>query len=177
MFIQVHDKTFSLYISEKEIKREVQRVAEEIGHDFPEEKPLLVCILKGALFFFADLLEALQIPCDLTFYRVSSYSGFSSVGNVRETAPFPRDVRERKVIVVEDMIDTGNTMEFLIKRLKELGASEVKIASMFMKPGKFRKTFPIDYCGMEISDEFIVGYGLDYDEEGRNYPDIYRVVE
>lgn len=177
MLIQVHDKTFSPYISEKEIQREVQRVAEEIRRDFPEEKPFLICILKGALFFFADLLEALQIPCDLTFYRVSSYSGFSSNENVRETTPFPRDVRERRVVIVEDMIDTGNTMEFLIQRLKELGAAEVKIASMFMKPGKFRKSFPIDYCGLEISDEFIVGYGLDYDEEGRNYPDVYRVVE
>ncbi|MBQ2820834.1 MAG: hypoxanthine phosphoribosyltransferase [Thermoguttaceae bacterium] len=177
MSIQVLDKVFSLYISEKEIQLQVQRIAEEIQQDFSNEKPFLVCILKGALFFFADLLEALAIPCDLTFYRVSSYSGLASTENIQEAAPFPRDINGRKVIIVDDLIDTGNTMEFLISHLKKLGASEVRIASLFFKPGKFKKDFPIDYYGMEISDEFIVGYGLDYDEEGRNYPDIYRVNE
>lgn len=177
MTIQILDKKFSPYLSEAQIHEAVLRVGKALTAELSDSRPLFVCILRGALFFFADLLEELHFSFDLAFYRVSSYEGTQSSHQVREQMPFPRNVKGRTVVLVEDIVETGETMEFLLQKFREMGAHEVRVATLLLKPGKFHQQFPIHYCGFSIGDEFIVGYGLDYRQEGRNLPQIYRIEE
>ena len=172
MKVQILDKTFVPYISQDEIEAAVKRLTHQMNEELKDSCPLFVCILKGAVFFFADLMENIDIPHNMTFFRISSYTGTQSSGNVRAAKPFPRPVEGRTVVIVEDIVETGNSMHFLRTKLLELGAKEVRIAALFFKPGKCKKELTIDYCGFEITDEFIVGYGLDYAEMYRNLPDV-----
>lgn len=176
MKVQILDKTFVPYISQDEIEAAVKRLTHQMNEELKDACPLFVCILKGAVFFFADLMENIDIPHNMTFFRISSYTGTQSSGNVRAAKPFPRPVEGRTVVIVEDIVETGNSMHFLRTKLLELGAKEVRIAALFFKPGKCKKELTIDYCGFEITDEFIVGYGLDYCEQGRELPSIYQLA-
>ena len=175
MTIQILDKKFVPYLSESQIQAQVRRVASEMTRDLKGEKPILACVLKGALFFFADLLENIQFPHEIAFGRVSSYVGTQSAGKIQELAKIRKSVAGRTVVFVEDIVESGVTMEYLRQKTLERGAKNVKIAALFLKPGKFHKDFPIDYVGFSIPDDFIVGYGLDYNEAGRNLPDVYQI--
>lgn len=173
--MKVKDKDFEVYISEDELDAIVQRVAREVSRDY-EGKDLVACpILTGAFMFAADLVRKLLVKCEVCFVRYTSYSGMSSTGVVKCGLPFPPTLKGRDVLIVEDVVDTGLSMK---KMLEEVWAQEprsVKICTLFFKPDAFKEDFKVDYVGREIGNEFIVGYGLDYDEEGRELKEVWKV--
>lgn len=173
--IQVKDKCFELYIPDGEIQRRVAEVAARIKADMAGERPLLVGILTGAYMFAADLSRALDGEYEMTFARYSSYVGTNSTGQLVEVMPIQADVKDRIVILVEDVIDSGLTMSLVRARCLELGAREVRLATMLFKPAALRADLTPDYVCFEIPNDFVVGHGLDYDEFGRVYKDIYRL--
>jgi len=175
--IKVNDKEFELFISSEKIQNSIQMMAEKINADAADKKPLFIVILNGAFVFAADLIKNITIPCEVTFIKLSSYSGTQSTHVVREMIGLDVSLSNRYVIVVEDIIDTGITMEYITNQLKKLDAREVKVATLLLKPHALKREVTIDYAGLEIPNDFIVGYGLDYDGFGRNYPDIYKIVE
>ncbi|MDR2810103.1 MAG: hypoxanthine phosphoribosyltransferase [Tannerellaceae bacterium] len=176
--IQLKDKKFELFIPEKDIQAAICRMAEQIRKDTENHNPLFVGILNGAFMFIADLMHRLNGPYELTFARYSSYHGTTTSGEIQEIMPIKSSIKGRSLILLEDIIDTGLTMHYLKEKLNEEGAGEVKLATMLFKPGalQYNDVTP-DYVGLAIPNDFIVGYGLDYDELGRAYRDIYRLVE
>lgn len=175
--VQLHDKRFSVSIAADKIDNAVQQVADQINTDYKGKNPLFLVVLNGAFMFASDLFKKLTIDCEVSFVKLSSYSGTSSTHVVRELIGLDEALTNRDVIVVEDIIDTGITMENTIQKLKHLQAADVKIVTLLYKPLAFQKDYPIDYIGIEIPNDFIVGYGLDYDGLGRNLPDIYKIIE
>ncbi len=175
--VRLHNKTFKPYIPTEEIALKVSELAKKINKDLADKNPLFVIVLNGAFIFAADLLKEVNIDCNITFVKLSSYVGTQTSHTVRELIGLDESIQGRHVVLVEDIIDTGITMNNTIKKFKEMGAADVKIATLLFKPNSFQKDFHIDYIGMEIANEFIVGYGLDYDGLGRNLPDIYQITE
>ncbi len=175
--ITVCDKHFELYIPEAEIKTIVSRMAREISNDLRDSNPLFVPILTGSFLFMADLVRELDFDVDVSFARYTSYSGTGSTGHVSVDLPFSERCKGRNVVIVEDIVDTGITMDFLLSKLQELQPASIRIATFLFKPGCFQKNFKIDYIGRSISNDFIVGYGLDYNALGRGYRDIYVLAE
>ncbi len=177
--IVLKDRVFRTMIPAKQIEAAVERVAEQINNDYKDQRgiPLIVGVLNGSFIFMADLVRRLNIPCELIFVKISSYSGMSTSGKVRSLIGLDRSIEGRDVIVVEDIVDTGVSITYLLETLRKEGAGSVKVCTLFFKPDSYRATEHIDYKAMEIGDEFIVGYGLDYDGVGRELPDIYVVEE
>ena len=177
MTIQVLDKQFKPYITEKEIGEIVKGLADRLSADYKGRFPLMMPILNGTIFFAADLLRTMSIDSEVSFVKMSSYSGTQSTGQVKELIGFSENVSGRDVVLVEDVIETGISMEYTLKRLWELKPASVKICTLVFKPNMFQKDFKIDYIGREIGDDFIVGYGFDYNGHGRTYKDIYVLSE
>ena len=175
--IKVLDKRFKKFISNEEINHAIDKVADEINADMKDKNPLFIVVLNGAFMFAADLFKKVDIPCEISFVKLSSYVGTHTTSTVRELIGLDKILEGRNVILIEDIIDTGITMNVTIPKLKELKAKDVKIATLLFKPEAFQKDYKIDYVGMEIPNDFIIGYGLDYDGYGRNYPDIYKIIE
>ena len=174
--ITLKDKTFKPYIPYETLSGHIDEVAGRINADFRgcTDIPVIVCVLNGSIMFTAELMKRLDFNCELVSVKLSSYSGTESTGKVRQVMGMTGSVKGRRVIVVEDIVDTGNTIVEL-KRLmaEEYGATEVRICTMLLKPEVYTKDVKLDYVGMEIPNRFIVGFGLDYDELGRNFRDIY----
>ncbi|MGL5957216.1 MAG: hypoxanthine phosphoribosyltransferase, partial [Phocaeicola sp.] len=156
---------------------EVARVANEINRDLAGEEPLLVSVLNGAFIFTADLMRNITLPHEVSFVRVASYEGTESTGTIKNLIGLNENIEGRSVIIVEDIVDTGFTMNYLVDALKAKNPKEVRIATLLLKPDKLKVELNIDYIAMSIPNDFIVGYGLDYDGQGRNYRDIYVVAE
>ena len=175
--IQVKDKSFSLFISATEIDQTVAKVAAHIEHDLKGKIPLFIVVLNGAYMFAADLIRKIDFDCEITFVRLSSYSGLETTSKVREVIGLYENVADRDIVIIEDIIDTGISMGFFLNKLKDTSARSVSLATLLFKPDAFKKDYHIEYIGIKIPNEFIVGYGLDYDGLGRNYPDIYKIVE
>ncbi len=175
--ITIKDKNFRVSISNEEIQQKVKALAEQMNRDYEGKIPVFVCILNGAFVFCADLVRYLTFQPDIVFAKYSSYEGMDTTGKVVEKLGVDFDLTGRDVVIVEDIIDTGITMKHVIPIFETKGAASVKIATLLMKPEKLQTDIKVDYCAMEIPNEFIVGYGLDYDGLGRNYKDIYTVVE
>jgi hypoxanthine phosphoribosyltransferase len=175
--IKVHNKEFSKFIDASQIEKAVETIANQINTDLAGKNPLFLVVLNGAFMFAADLLKKITIPCQISFVKLSSYIGTSTTSVVRELIGLDEVLTGRAVVIIEDIIDTGITMGVTIEKLKKLEASEVRVATLLFKPDAFRMNYEIDYIGMEIPNDFIVGYGLDYDAHGRNYPDIYKIIE
>ena len=175
--IHLRDKDFELFITDAEIQAAVERMAQQIVSDMAGKRPLFVGILNGAFMFVTDLMRALNGAYELTFARYSSYAGTSSTGVLQEVMPISVDVKGRTIILLEDIIDTGFTMSRVMAKLREQGAEEVRLATMLFKPESLKVDLKPDYVGLQIPSAFIVGHGLDYDEMGRAYRDIYQVVE
>jgi hypoxanthine phosphoribosyltransferase len=171
--ITLHDKTFVLSIANADIQKAIEKVAQQINADVEGEYPLFISLLNGAFMFTADLLKWMDMVCEVSFIKYSSYAGTQSTGKITELIGLNTDVKNRTVIILEDIIDTGSTVATLLKDLAPLSPKVVKIATMLYKPASFKGNYKIDYVGMEIPNDFIVGYGLDYDELGRNLKDIY----
>jgi len=175
--VQVKDKQFALYIPEEEILARVKELANRMNTDLAGKNPLFLVVLNGSFVFAADLLRDITIPCEITFVRVASYEGVSSTGEVKQLLGLTQNIEGRTIIIIEDIIDTGLTMKELLRILKEKNPAEIHIASLLVKPDNLQVDLNIPYRCFDIANEFIVGYGLDYDHEGRNLRHIYQVVE
>lgn len=173
--IHLHDKYFVPYIPNKKIEAAIDKVAEKINRDFKNTNdiPIFVCVLNGSMMFTASLMQRINFNCELDCIRRTSYDGLSSTGTVSETLGLARSIRNRTVIVVEDIVDTGTTLVDLAQAMVEAGAREVRYCTLLLKPAVYHQPIDIDYVAMEVEDKFIVGYGLDYDQLGRNLKDIY----
>lgn len=174
--IKVHDKQFEPYITEADLDREISRLADEINRDYYHKQPIFVSILNGSFMFTADLFKKLQVDAEVCFIKLASYKGVKSTGKVVTAIGLDIQLHHRDVIIVEDIVDTGKTMhEFLPQVLNHHPAS-LKVCSLLTKPDARVFDVPVDYLGFSIPNEFVVGYGLDYDGLGRNIPSIYKVV-
>lgn len=174
--VKVLDKEFSLYIPQETIESNIQKIADQINHDMSGKNPLFLVVLNGAFMFASELFKRITIPCEISFVKLSSYTGTETTNVVRELIGLDHSLEGRHVVIVEDIVDTGHTMKYTIQKIKDLNATDVKLATLLFKPKSFQYNYPIDYIAMEIENDFIVGYGLDYDQQGRNLPDIYQIM-
>lgn len=175
--IKILDKTFKTFIPESEIQKRVAAVAEKINHDMAGKNPLLLAVLNGSFIFAADLIRYLTIPCEISFVKLASYQGTTSTGKIKEIIGINENLENRDVIIVEDIVDTGNTMKRMLETLGTRNPRSLHICTLLVKPGKLQVPLNIEYCAMEIPNDFIVGYGLDYDGFGRNTRDIFTLVK
>lgn len=175
--IQIKDRKFKISIPEKDILQQVTRVANEINRDLKDEKPLFLSILNGSFMFSADLMKRITIPSEISFVKLASYQGITSTGKVKEVIGINEELKGRTIVIVEDIIETGYTMQRLLETLGTRSPKEIRIATLLLKPEKLKVDLKINYVAMEIPNDFIVGYGLDYDGYGRNYPNIYTLAE
>ncbi|HRS53909.1 MAG TPA: hypoxanthine phosphoribosyltransferase [Bacteroidales bacterium] len=175
--IKIKDREFELFIPNGEIETAISRMAAKMNRELAELTPLFIGVLNGTFMFAADLLKKITIPCEITFLRLSSYSGIHSTKQVKEIIGLENIVKNRNIIILEDIIDSGLTIDYIINKLIEKNPASIKVGTMFFKPSAFKKNFIIDYIGIEIPNYFIVGYGLDYDGQGRNLPDVYKLKE
>lgn len=175
--ITIKDKQFKPFISHEKIEENIAALAEKMNADYAGKTPVLVGILNGAFVFAADLVRKLTFDHEIHFAKFSSYEGMDTTGKVKQLIGLTADIKGRDVIIVEDIVDTGITMANLIPQFQAQGANSVEIATLLMKPCKLKAKLDVKYCAMEIPNEFIVGYGLDYDGLGRQYKDIYVVTE
>lgn len=174
--VKIKDKTFKTSIPEKEIKAHIQAVADRINHDLADKNPLFLAVLNGAFVFAADLMRMITIPCEISFVKLASYQGTTSTGKITEVMGINEDLTDRTIVIIEDIVDTGLTMKRMIESLGTRHPASVHICSLLVKPEKLQVDLNIEYAAMEIPNDFIVGYGLDYDQQGRNLPDIYTLV-
>ncbi len=176
--IKVSDKEFAPFISQEKIENEIYRIANEIKRDMKDREPLFLVMLNGAFMFAAELFKSLDMPCEMAFVKYKTYVGTHSTGRTNELLGIDSDrVNGRDIVIVEDIVDSGFTMNELLKDLDNKGAKSIKIATMMFKPDAFEYNYKIDYIGMNIGNDFIVGYGLDYNEYGRNLKEIYKIVK
>ena len=175
--IKIHDKEFVKTISHEEIVAEVKRVAANINKDYAGKRPLLLGVLNGSFMFAAELMRNLEIECEISFVKLSSYQGTNSTGVIKEVLGLSESITGRDVIIIEDIVDTGLTMQNMLETLGTREPASIEIASLFVKPARLQVSVNVKYSVFTIPDRFIVGYGLDYDGLGRNLPDIYDVVE
>ena len=173
--IQLHKKFFEPYINEARIREAVQQMASAIAADYKDETPLFIGVLNGSFMFVADFLKAYQHPCEISFVKLSSYNGLTSTGIVETLLDFPENILGKSVIILEDIVDTGNTLKTLVHLLANTSVKEFKIATLFYKAAVYKGEYAIDYFGIKIPDVFIVGYGLDYNELGRNLKEVYQL--
>jgi hypoxanthine phosphoribosyltransferase len=174
--IHVSDKDFVLSIKEEVILKEVDRVANEINRDFAGKDPLFISLLNGSFMFTADLMKRINFSCEVQFVKFSSYEGTCSTGKVNEMIGLKGDLTGRSVVIVEDIIESGITMKYMLDSLKAKNPKEIQICTLLMKPEMLKVDLDVKYVAMRIPNDFIVGYGLDYNGYGRNYKDIYSVV-
>ena len=175
--MQLHDLKFTPFISEAEIISAIEKVAVDINADYKDETPVFLGILNGAFLFASELIKRFNGNCEVSFVKLSSYQGTNSSGEVKSLLGLSQSLEGRSVIVIEDIIDTGNTLENIYELLEKEKVKEFRIATLFFKPEAYKKNFPIDYYGMQIPNDFIVGYGLDYKELGRNLKQVYKLKE
>lgn len=176
--ISLLDKEFKVYIPYEKIREAVKRMAAEISEDLKGEDVLFICVLNGSFMFTAELFANIELDQpEVTFLKLSSYEGTDTTGQVKKLIGLNEPVKGRTLVVLEDIIDTGITIVEVMELLKAHNPKDVKIATLLLKPDKFNNKMPIDYLGLEIENEFIVGFGLDYNQKGRNLKDIYKIKE
>ena len=175
--VKIKDKTFKTSISEAEIKERVKQLAAQISHDMEGKNPLFLGVLNGAFIFAADLMREMTIPCEISFVKLASYQGTISTGKIKEVFGINEDLTGRTVVIVEDIVDTGATMKNMLESLGTRNPASIHICTLFVKPDKLKEPLDIEYAAFEIPNDFIVGYGLDYDQKGRGLKEIYTLYE
>lgn len=175
MDIQILDKTFVPYISAEEIQLRLKELALQMTEDFKDEECVFVGVLNGSFMFLSDLIKYYQRPCEISFVKMASYQGLQTTNEVRQLLGLDVDVTGKTVVIVEDIVDTGNTIEVLCELFNRYKIKDLKIITLFHKPEAYTKTITLDYIGFNIPDKFIVGYGLDYNKQGRNIPEVYQI--
>ncbi|MGN6400644.1 MAG: hypoxanthine phosphoribosyltransferase [Flavisolibacter sp.] len=175
--IRLHDKNFDTYLSEEAIQQKVQELAEAINKDYQNKRPLFIAILNGSFMFAADLFKHLTIDAEISFIKLASYKGMKSSGNIITSIGLDHDLYDRDVIIVEDIVDTGKTLNVFLPQLHHQQPKSLRIAALLHKPDATQFPLTIDYVGFSIPNKFVVGYGLDYDGLGRNLKEIYQLAE
>lgn len=175
--IKLHDKYFEPFIRFEKIDNAINKIADNINRDIEGQTPIFLVILNGSFMFAGDLLKKIDLSCEVSFVKLTSYVGTKSSKEVKQLIGFNEDIKGRTIIIVEDIIDSGITMGNVLGQLEKMGAADVRIATLLFKPNAFEKSYKIDYIGIEIPNDFIVGYGLDYNNLGRNLRDIYKIIE
>lgn len=173
--ITIKDKQFELFIEQEIIEEGIKRIAGRISSEMEGKNPIFLAVLNGAFMFAGELMKEVSIPSEITFVRLASYQGTSTSNRVKEVLGLNESIEDRYVVIVEDIVDSGNTMVALKEELQKYRPREVKVATLLFKPAALRQKLHIDYVALEIPNDFIVGYGLDYDGYGRNLKDIYKV--
>ena len=174
--VTIKDKTFQTSIPEAEILQRVKAVADRINHDMAGKNPLFLAVLNGAFVFAADLMRCITIPSEISFVKLASYQGTTSTGKITEVIGINEELAGRHIVIVEDIVDTGLTMKRMIETLGTRSPASIHICALLVKPDKLQVDLNIEYAAMNIPNDFIVGYGLDYDQQGRNLRDIYTLV-
>ena len=175
--VKIKDKTFKTSITEAQIKERVKELARQLSEDLKDKNPLLLGVLNGSFIFAADLMREMTIPCEISFVKLASYQGITSTGKVHEVLGINEDLTGRTVVIVEDIVDTGRTMKQMIESLGTRNPASVHICTLFVKPEKLEEQLNIEYAAFSIPNDFIVGYGLDYDQQGRWLKEIYTLYE
>lgn len=175
--IKIKDKDFAISIPEEKILKEVERLAAQISRDLEGKNPLFLGILNGSFMFAADLFRRITIPAEISFVKLASYEGTASTGVIKEVIGLSESISGRTIVVVEDIVDTGCTMQKLLENLGTRSPESIHVCTLLLKPEKLKVPLDVEYVALEIPNDFIVGYGLDYDGYGRNLKDIYTVVE
>jgi hypoxanthine phosphoribosyltransferase len=175
--ITVLDKTFESYISHEKIDQAIQKIAKQLENDLADENPLFLVILNGAFMFAGDLFKKFTFPAEISFIKFVSYQGTQSTGTVRQLIGLDEDIEGRTIVLVEDIVDTGVSMEKVLEYLADKKAKDIRIATLLFKPNSYKKHFKVNYIGLEIPNDFIIGYGLDYNGQARNLKDIYKIVQ
>jgi len=173
--VKIRDKEFELFISEAEILKSIDRIAERMNKDLEGKNPLFVCILNGSFMFASELMKRVNIPSEISFVRMASYQGTQSTGKIKEIYGLEENISGRTVVIIEDIVDTGHTMSLILEQLTGENPEEIKIATLLFKPDALKTDVKLDYVALEIPSDFIVGFGLDYDGYGRNLADIYKI--
>lgn len=175
--LTINDKTFVPFIAADVIQERIHELANQINQEYTGKQPLIVVVLNGAFLFAADLMKRLTIPCEITFIRVASYSATESTGHLKQILGLSQSIKDRNLIVVEDIVDTGFTISEVCDQLRNDGPASIAIATLLFKPAALKKTIDLKYVGFEIENRFVLGYGLDYDGLGRNTPDILVLAQ
>lgn len=173
--IQLHDKQFKPFIDSAKIQDAILSLANKINQDYSNKQPVFIGVLNGSFLFVADLVREFEGNCDVSFMKMASYEGTSTTGVVNELIGLNEDIKDRHVIILEDIVDTGNTLEKLFQELRKQAPASLEIATLLFKPKAYQKDIPVKYVAMEVGNEFLVGYGLDYDGLGRNLKDIFII--
>ena len=173
--ITIKEKQFELFIEQEVIEQGIKRVAEQMNSELAEKNPIFLAVLNGAFMFAGELMKEVSIASEITFVRLASYQGTATTNRVQEVLGLNESIKGRSVVIVEDIVDSGNTMVSLLKELEKHEPEEIKIATLLFKPAALKQKLHLDYIALEIPNDFIVGYGLDYDGYGRNLKDIYKV--
>jgi hypoxanthine phosphoribosyltransferase len=171
--VQLKDKRFRVNIPASEINKAVGEVAHRINVELKDKKPLFLSVLNGSFMFASDLMKKITIDCEISFVKVASYNGISTSGSIKSLIGLNEDIKGRTIVIIEDIVDTGLTIESVVKQLELMEPAEIKIATLLYKPEAYRKKLQLDYVAIVVPNDFLVGYGLDYDGLGRNLPDIY----
>jgi hypoxanthine phosphoribosyltransferase len=174
--IVLHNKQFEPYLSAAQLATAIQELAARLNQDYAGQTPLFVAVLNGSFIFAADLMKGLSIDCEISFIKVASYQGTSSTGKVQEVLGLSEELNGRHVVILEDIVDTGHTMRMLLDTLGAKQPASLEVATLFLKPECLQHELNLRYVGLSIPNDFIVGYGLDYDGLGRNYPNVYKAV-
>ena len=174
--IQVRDKRFRISIPEVEIRQRVKALAEKMSKDLAGKNPLFLSVLNGSFVFTADLMREMTIPCEVSFVKLASYQGTTSTGKIHEVIGINEDLAGRTVVIVEDIVESGTTMKRMIEQLGTRHPESVQICTLFFKPDRLKEPLTLDYVAFEIPNDFIVGYGLDYDQAGRGLKDVYTLA-
>ena len=175
--VKIKDKTFEIMMPEAVILAEIDKVAKRINEDMKDKKPIFLAVLNGSFMFASDLMKRVTIPCEISFVKLASYQGTTSSGKVKEVIGINEDLSGRTVIIVEDIIESGLTIKQMKESLGTRNPAEVHICSLFVKPDRLQIPVDIDYGVINIGNKFILGYGLDYDQQGRNLRDLYVISE
>jgi len=174
--IKLHDKSFETYLSEEVIQKKIIEIADRINNDYKDKNPLFIAILNGSFMFAADLFKHIKINAEICFINLASYRGMKSSGHVTTAIGLDQDLYDREVIIIEDIVDTGKTLNEFLPKLHHQQPRSLKIAALLHKPDATKFPLTIDYLGFSIPDKFVVGYGLDYDGLGRNLKEIFQLV-
>jgi hypoxanthine phosphoribosyltransferase len=173
---KIRNKEFVQFISESEIKKTITKLANELNRDLKDKNVVFIGILNGAFMFAADLFRKIKLDCQITFVKLASYSGDTSRGNVKQLIGLGERIKDKTVVILEDIVDTGITLDAIVKQLSGFEPEEILVVTLLLKPDALKKMVVLDYIGMEIPNDFVIGYGLDFDGFGRNLPDIYKMV-
>ncbi|MCB7481250.1 hypoxanthine phosphoribosyltransferase [Christiangramia sediminis] len=172
--IKLHDLEFEPYISEEEIMMAIEEISVKLNKDFGHKRPVFLGVLNGSFMFASEIIKRFSGDCEISFVKMGSYEGTETTGEVKTLLGLNQELKGRQVILLEDIVDTGNTLVEIDKILKKAEVEDYKVVTLFYKPEAYKKNIPIQYIGMEIPNKFIVGFGLDYDGLGRNLTQVYK---